>query len=168
MLLREYWNTNKTLPPVNALSELFDMRSTASVWGAVRRMIASGHLRRLVGNKLAPGENFFQPTPVLDATFTDGLPTPKLNAQKLASLMLGTERDTVAYEVADDALVAQGISKGMLALVNSHLPITVGDIIAVADAGRLKFRIVRATTKLRDGITLLGVVTAIVRVTRPS
>lgn len=131
--LRDTYARMGCMPSYGQMADALGFKAKNSAFKLTQRLIATGHLVKSVGGRLAPGAGFF----TLDladgeirAGFgADGSGTGHLQTQALDKLLVSRPSKTVLVKVRGESMVDAGILSGDVAVVETSLQATHGDIV---------------------------------------
>jgi repressor LexA len=184
--LRDTYAQMGCLPSYNQISKVLGFTTKNAAFKLAQRLIASGHLTKAVGGRLAPGPAFFtlelSDDEVRAGFGADGNATGLVQAQALDQLLMARPSKTVLVKVRGDSMLNAGILSGDVAVVEASLQASTGDIVVAEIDGSQtikEFRNDRGQPRLVshgiDGkavtpektLNIIGVVRGIVRSYRP-
>lgn len=131
--LRDMYARMGCLPSYGQMALALGFRAKNSAFKLTQRLIASGHLAKAVGGRLAPGPAFFTMElgdDEIRAGFgADGNGTGLVQAQALENLLVSRPSKTVLVRVKGESMVDAGIHSGDVAVVEANLQAAHGDIV---------------------------------------
>lgn len=135
--LRDYYARHRVLPSYSAIGKLVGMNSKASVASMVLRLKAEGFLESAPGQRLKPGERFFERI-LADESIQAGLPNPASDSgsETLAidEYLVPNPSKTVLIRVKGDSMIDAGIHPDDIVIVEKRASADVGDIVvAIVD-----------------------------------
>jgi repressor LexA len=184
--LRDTYARMGCFPSYSRMAEALGFKAKNAAFKFTQRLIATGHLAKSVGGRLAPGPSFF----TLDLSDDEvragfgagGDATGLVQAQALDQLLVARPSKTVLVKVRGDSMVDAGILSGDVAVVEASVQATHGDIVVAEIDGMhtiKEFRTDRGRPRLmphgvdtqavdaRETLNIIGVVRGIVRSYRP-
>lgn len=184
--LRDTYARMGCFPSYSRMAEALGFKAKNAAFKFTQRLIATGHLAKSVGGRLAPGPGFFtldlSDDEVRAGFCADGNATGLVQSQALDHLLVGRPSKTVLVKVRGDSMVDAGILSGDVAVVETSVQATHGDIV-VAEIDGIhtikEFRIDHGRPHLmahglnaraaapRETLNIVGVVRGIVRSYRP-
>lgn len=184
--LRDTYARMGCFPSYSRMAEALGFKAKNAAFKFTQRLIATGHLAKSVGGRLAPGPGFFtldlSDDEVRAGFGADGDSTGLMQAQALEQLLVGRPSKTVLVKVRGESMVDAGILSGDVAVVETSVRASHGDIVVAeidGDHTIKEFRTVRGRPQLmphgvnpravdpRDTLNIIGVVRGIVRSYRP-
>jgi len=137
-LLRKHWRVTKAFPSMAKLADVVGLKSSASVFGLIGRLVDDGYLERVDG-RIAPARKFFA-YPLLGRVRA-GVPQvapheefESLNAEEY--LVQHPERTSYAT-VRGDSMIDVGLHDGDIVVVEHHTATKPGDIVVAVVDGKL-------------------------------
>jgi repressor LexA len=184
--LRDTYAQVGCLPSYSQIAKAVGFKAKNAAFKLTQRLIASGHLAKSVGGRLAPGPHFFTlelSDDEVRAGFGEcGNASGLVQAQALDQLLTTKPSKTVMVKVRGDSMLNSGILSGDVAVVETNSQALNGDIVVAEIDGNhtiKEFRNDRGQPRLvshgTDSITatpeetlnIIGVVRGIVRSYRP-
>lgn len=184
--LRDTYARLGCLPSYDQMAKALGFKAKNSAFKLTQRLIATGHLVKSVGGRLAPGANFFTlelgEDEVRAGFGADGNGTGLVQAQALDKLLVSRPSKTVLVKVRGESMVDAGILSGDVAVVETSLQAMHGDIVVAEIDGShtiKEYRVnrgrhllaahgvdTRAMTPM-ETLNIIGVVRGIIRSYRP-
>lgn len=131
--LRDTYAQMGCLPSYSQMAKALGFKAKNAAFKLTQRLIASGHLIKSVGGRLAPGPGFFtlelNDDEVRVGFGADGHATGVLHAQALDQLLMARPSRTVLVKVRGDSMLDAGILSGDIAVVETSLQALSGDIV---------------------------------------
>jgi repressor LexA len=131
--LRDTYAQLGCFPSYSQIAKALGFRAKNAAFKLTQRLIASGHLTKSVGGRLAPGPAFFtlelSEDEVRAGFGADGNATGLVQAQALDQLLMAKPSKTVLVKVRGDSMLNVGILSGDVAVVETSLPASNGDIV---------------------------------------
>ncbi|KVE21812.1 LexA family protein [Burkholderia vietnamiensis] len=184
--LRDTYAQMGCMPSYSQISKVLGFNTKNAAFKLAQRLIASGHLARAVGGRLAPGPAFFtlelSDDEVRAGLGADGDATGLVQAQALDQLLMARPSKTVLVKVRGDSMLDAGILSGDVAVVETSLQASTGDIVVAEIDGSQtikEFRNERGQPRLvshgidsqavtpEKTLNIIGVVRGIVRSYKP-
>lgn len=120
-------------PSYSHMAKALGFKAKNAAFKLTQRLVATGHLAKSTGGRLAPGPGFFTMNLSEDevrAGFgADGNATGLVQAQTLDQLLVSRPSKTVFLKVRGESMVDAGILSGDVAVVETSLAATHGDIV---------------------------------------
>ncbi|NGZ06833.1 MAG: LexA family transcriptional regulator [Magnetococcales bacterium] len=180
--LRDYHARHRTWPSYARLGEILGLHAKSAVLKLLRRLEEAGYVERTPDATWRPTDRFFE-RPLADQTVRAGLPEAleeeSLQPLLIDSLLVKTPSRTVLIPVHGDSMRDAGIREGDLVVVERGATAKHGDLVVavVDDEYTLKTLLRDAeggwslhpahpdypVLRPRHGLTLLGVVTGLIR-----
>ncbi|MBN8750974.1 LexA repressor [Xylophilus ampelinus] len=182
--LRDTYARMGCLPSYSQMAMALGFKAKNAAFKLTQRLIASGHVTKVAGGRLAPGPSFFTlelSDDEIRAGFgAESSATGVVQAQALDQILLSRPSKTVFVKVRGESMVDAGILSGDVAAVQVGLPASDGDIVVAEIDGRYtikEFRRQHGHPRLvahghggsrpsmvpTSSLTVVGVVTGIVR-----
>lgn len=180
--LRDTYARMGYLPSYSEISRALGFKAKNAAFKLAQRLIASGHLTKSVGGRLAPGPAFFtlelSDDEVRAGFGADGNATGLVQAQALDQLLMARPSKTVLVKVRGDSMLSAGILSGDVAVVETSSQALTGDIVVAEIDGSQtikEFRNDRGQSRLvshgidskavtpETTLNIIGVVRGIVR-----
>ncbi len=185
--LRDVYARTGCFPSYSLLAGALGFKAKNAAFRLAERLIASGHLAKVAGGRLVPGERFFT-LDISDDEVRAGFgandhATGLLQAQALDHLLVSRPSKTVFVKVRGESMVDAGILSGDVAVVETSLEAAPGDIVVAeidgshtikeyrVDRGRghlVAHGMGRRVVEPKRTLNVIGVVRGIVRSYRPS
>jgi repressor LexA len=184
--LRDTYAQLGCVPSYSHMAKVLGFKAKNAAFKLTQRLIASGHLIKSVGGRLAPGPAFFtlelSDDEVRAGFGADGNSTGLVQAQALDQLLMVRPSKTVLVKVRGDSMLTAGILSGDVAVVETSLQALSGDIVVAEIDGsptikelktdRGRPRLVSHGTESKTvspekTLNIIGVVRGIVRTYRP-
>jgi repressor LexA len=184
--LRDMYARMGCLPSYSQISRGLGFKTKNAAFKLAQRLIASGHLTKSAGGRLAPGPAFFtlelSDDEVRAGFGADGNATGLVQAQALDQLLMARPSRTVLVKVRGDSMLNVGILSGDVAVVETKSQASTGDIVVAEIDGSQtikEFRSDRGQPRLvshgldskavtpERTLNIIGVVRGIVRSYRP-
>lgn len=185
--LRDTYARLGCFPSYAQMAKALGFKAKNAAYKLTQRLIASGHLMRSIGGRLAPGPNFFTVDMADDeirASFeVDNAATGIVHAQALEHLVVSKPSQTVLLKVRGDSMVEVGIYSGDVAVVETRGQAVAGQIVVAEMDGYYTIKQFRprsdgaATLLSRDSqnrivepkhtFNIIGVVKGIIRSYHP-
>ncbi|GAB3555017.1 hypothetical protein GCM10027343_43590 [Noviherbaspirillum agri] len=184
--LRDTYAQFGCLPSYSEIAKVLGFKAKNAAFKLAQRLIASGHLARSAGGRLAPGPAFFtlelSDDEVRAGFGADGNATGLVQAQALDQLLLAKPSKTVLVKMRGDSMQNAGILSGDVAVVETSLQALTGDIVVAEIDGShtiKEFRNDRGQPRLvshgmestaatpEKTLNIIGIVRGIVRSYRP-
>lgn len=131
--LRDAYARLGCLPSYGQMATALGFKAKNSAFKLTQRLIASGHLVKSVGGRLAPGPVFFTvelaDNDVRAGFGADGNATGLVQAQALESLLVSKPSKTVFIRVRGESMVDAGIYAGDVAVIETGLQAVHGDVV---------------------------------------
>lgn len=175
------------MPSYSQIAKALGFKAKNAAFKLTQRLIASGHLTKSVGGRLAPGPAFFtlelSDDEVRAGFGADGNATGLVQAQALDQLLMARPSKTVLVKVRGDSMLNAGILSGDVAVVETSSQALTGDIVVAEIDGSQtikEFRNDRGQPRLvshgmeskaatpEKTLHIIGVVRGIVRSYRPT
>lgn len=185
--LRDTYARIGCLPSYSQIAAELGFKAKNAAFKLTQRLIASGHLVKSVGGRLAPGPEFFtldmSDNEVRAGFGSEGNATGIVHAQALDSLLMSKPSKTVLVKVRGDSMVEAGVLNGDIAVVETSKTAISGDIVVAEIDGChtiKEFRMIRGQPFLvphnsnaksaspERTLNIVGVVTGVVRSYKPS
>lgn len=134
--LQDYYARHRVLPSYAAIGELIGLNSKASVAGMVMRLKGEGYLESAPGQRLKPGQRFFERA--LGESVQAGLPNPAAdtgaNNLTIDEYLVKHPSKTVLVRVKGESMINAGIHDGDIVVVEKQKTANVGDlVVAIVD-----------------------------------
>jgi len=134
--LQDFYARHRVLPSFATIGELIGLRSKSSVSALVARLKLAGFLDTSPGNRLKPGERFFERS-VADSVRA-GLPQPAHDQSHdvltLDEFLIEKPSKTVLVRVKGDSMIDAGVQEGDIVVVEKRPGANIGDmVIAIVD-----------------------------------
>lgn len=185
--LRDTYSQIGCFPSYSEIAKALGFKTKNAAFKLTQRLIASGHLTKSLGGRLAPGPAFFtlelSDDDVRAGFGADSNVTGLVQAQAINQLMTASLSKTVLVNVRGDSMLDAGILSGDIALVDTGLQALVGDIVVAEidgsqtirefrnDRGQPRFVSHGMDSKVaanpEEILSIIGVVRGIVRTYRP-
>lgn len=184
--LRDTYAQIGCFPSYSQIAKALGFKAKNAAFKLTQRLIASGHLTKSVGGRLAPGPAFFtlelSDDEVRAGFGADGNATGLVQAQALDQLLMARPSKTVLVKVRGDSMLNAGILSGDVAVVETSLQALNGDIVVAEIDGSQtikEFRNDQGQSRLvshgmnskaaipEKTLNIIGVVRGIVRSYRP-
>lgn len=133
--LRQHWRQQKTFPAMSKLAEVVGLRSSASVFGLVRRLVDDGYLEKVDG-RLAPTKSFFayRMLGLVRAGVPQEVPDEDFETLSAEDFLVQHPERTSYATVRGDSMSGVGLLDGDIVVVEHHTPTRPGDVVvAVVD-----------------------------------
>lgn len=131
--LRDTYARFGCFPSYAQMAKALGFKAKNAAYKLTQRLIASGHLTRSIGGRLAPGPNFFTIDMADDqirASFeVDIATTGIVHAHSLEHLIVSKPSQTVLLKVRGDSMVDVGIYSGDVAVVETRSQAAAGQIV---------------------------------------
>ena len=169
-------------PSYSHLAQALGFKAKNAAFKLTQRLIASGHLAKSTGGRLAPGPGFFtmelSEDEVRAGFGADGNATGLVQAQTLEQLLDSRPSRTVFLKVRGESMVDAGILSGDVAVVETSSAAAHGDIVIAEIDGLYtvkELRITQGRHRLvshgvhartvapKETLNIIGVVRGIVR-----
>lgn len=182
--LRDAYAQTGCLPSYRHIANILNFKAKNAAFKLSQRLIASGHLVKTTGGRLAPGPAFF--TSELNSIETESnyVSTDNfLHPQSVNQLLSKGLSKTAFVAVNDDSLSKEGVLKGDVAIVDVDSRANRGDIIIAEINGTRFFKEFGSEEKQQQSgneswrcmhtapeeiINIIGIVRGIVRSYRPT
>jgi len=184
--LRDTYAQFGCLPSYSQMAKVLNFKAKNAAFKLSHRLIASGHLTKAQGGRLAPGPAFFtlelSDDEVRAGFGADGNATGVVHAQALDQLLKARPSKTVLVKVRGDSMFNAGILNGDIAVVEASSQASNGEIVVAEidgcqtikefrnDRGQPRLIAHDATGKTaipERTLNVIGVVRGIVRSYRP-
>jgi repressor LexA len=185
--LRDTYTRMGCLPSYSQMANALGFKAKNAAFKLTQRLIATGHLTKSVGGRLAPGPDFFT-VDVSEDDVRAGFgaqndATGVMQAQALDQLLASRPSRTKFVKVRGESMVNAGILSGDIAVVETGSQALQGDIVVAEIDGSCtikEFRSDRGRARLashgvdpqtltpRETLNIIGVVRGIVRSYRSS
>lgn len=184
--LRDAYAQMGCIPSYSQIAKALGFTTKNAAFKLAQRLIASGHLVKVMGGRLVPGPAFFTLELSNDGAQVglgdQGNVTHLMQAQALNQLVIAKPSKTVLVRVGDDAMLNAGIRSGDVAVVEMNLQASTGDIVVAEIDGIATIKEFRKDWRQpkhvsRDGDVravnqeetpgIIGVVRGIIRSFRP-
>lgn len=185
--LRDSYARMGCLPSYSQMANALGFKAKNAAFKLTQRLIASGHLTKSTGGRLAPGPGFFtlelSEDEVRAGFGAVGNATGLVQAQTLDQLLVSRPSKTVFLKVRGESMVDAGILSGDVAVVETSSQAVHGDIVIAEidgchtikelrmDHGRYRLVAHGVDTRAvapKETLNIIGVVRGIVRSFRPS
>lgn len=180
--LRDLYAQIGCLPSYSQLAKALGFKTKNAAFKLTQRLIASGHLTKSVGGRLAPGPAFFT-LELSDDELRAGLGVigdaiGLVQTQALGQFLIANPSKTVLVKVRGDSMLNAGILSGDVAVVETSSEASSGDIVVAEIDGSQtvkEFRNGRGEPRLishgkksktatpEETLNIIGVVRGIVR-----
>jgi repressor LexA len=131
--LRDTYARMGCLPSYSQIAQALGFKAKNAAFKLTQRLIATDHLMKVRGGRLAPGPNFFTLEVSDDevrASFgADGGATGIVQAQALDQILNTTPSRTVFVKVRGESMIKAGILSGDIAAVQIGMAAAAGDIV---------------------------------------
>lgn len=180
--IRDLYARTGCMPSYSVLAKALGFKAKNAAFKLMQRLVASGHLCKAAGGRLAPGPLFFTlelSDDYVRAGFgADTVPTGLVQEQALGQLLPTKPSKTVLVKVRGNSMVNAGIFSGDVAVVETGPQASHGDIVVAQIDGSCtvkELRVERGRARLvaHDGtgesvspqhaLSVIGVVRGIVR-----
>lgn len=180
--MRDLYARLGCLPSYSVIAKALGFEAKNAAFKMAQRLIASGHLCKAPGGRLAPGAEFFtleiSDDEVRAGFGGDHSATGLVQAQTLDQLLVARPSKTVFVKVRGESMVEAGILSGDIAVVETASQTVPGDIVVAEIDGACtikELQIDRRGAQLvphqaglmplrpRSTFTVLGVVKGIIR-----
>ena len=180
--LRDTYARMGCIPSYSQMAKSLGFKAKNSAYKLTQRLIASGHLIRSTGGRLAPGCSFFtleiSDDDVRAGFGAQGSATGLLQAQALDQLLVSRPSKTMLLKVRGESMVDAGIYGGDVAVVETSSQAVHGDIVIAEIDGSptiKELKMVRGkycliahgvgekTVAPKESLNIIGVVRGIVR-----
>lgn len=184
--LRDAYARIGCLPSYSEIARILNFKAKNAAFKLSQRLIASGHLTKAVGGRLAPGPAFFtlelSEDEVRAGFGEDGGGTGLVQAQALDQLLSSKPSKTIMVKVRGNSMIHAGILNGDVAVVEASSQALTGEIVVAEIDGSQtikEFRNDRGQSRLvahdihsevmlpQRTLNIIGVVRGIVRSYRP-
>lgn len=184
--LRDTYARMGCLPSYSHMAKALGFKAKNAAFKLTQRLIATGHLTKSAGGRLAPGPGFFtlelSEDEVRAGFGADGNATGLVQAQTLDQLLVSKPSKTVFLKVRGESMIDAGILSGDVAVVETSLQATHGDIVIAEIDGCHTIKEFRSDQGLhrlvahgmdtravtpKETLNIVGVVRGIVRSYRP-
>lgn len=184
--LRDTYARMGCLPSYGQMAKALGFKAKNSAFKLTQRLIATGHLTKSVGGRLAPGAGFFtlelEEDEIRAGFGSDSNGTGLVQAQALDKLLVSKPSKTVLVKVRGESMVDAGILSGDVAVVETSMQAMHGDIVVAEIDGSHTIKELRinqgrhflvahgADTRAiapMETLKIIGVVRGIVRSFRP-
>lgn len=134
--LQDFYAKHRVLPSYATIGEMTGLRSKSSVAALVARLKLAGFLDTSPGNRLKPGNRFFD-RPLAESVRA-GLPQPADNQSQevltIDEFLIEKPSKTVLVRVKGDSMIDAGIHEGDIVVVEKRPAAIPGDmVIAIVD-----------------------------------
>lgn len=180
--LRDTYARMGCFPSYSHMAKALGFKAKNAAFKLTQRLVATGHLAKSTGGRLAPGPGFFtmdlSEDEVRAGFGADGNATGLVQAQTLDQLLVSRPSKTVFLKVRGESMVDAGILSGDVAVVETSLAATHGDIVVAEIDGSYtikELRIAQGRHRLvshgvdtrtlapKETLNIIGVVRGIVR-----
>lgn len=184
--LRDTYTRMGCLPSYGQMAKALGFKAKNSAFKLTQRLIATGHLTKSVGGRIAPSTSFFtlelEEDEIRAGFGADGNGTGLVQAQALDQLLVSRPSKTVLVKVRGESMVDAGILNGDVAVVETSMHATHGDIVIAEIDGSHTIKELRINQgrhllvahgadaraiSPKDTLNIIGVVRGIVRSYRP-
>lgn len=184
--LRDLYAREGHLPSYQHLAKALGFQAKNAAYKLAQRLIASGHLQRMAGGRLAPGAGFFgfdlSDDEIRAGFNSETSGTGMAQDQALNQLLVTRPSRTVLVRVRGESMVNAGIHSGDVAVVETGVRAAQGDIVVaeIDQAHTIKeYRVISGKPCLvphgiqteavvpQKSLNIIGVVRGIVRSYRP-
>lgn len=185
--LRDLYARVGCMPSYSQMAKALGFKAKNAAFKLTERLVASGHLEKSVGGRLAPGPGFFTfdvcDDEVRAGFGSEGNATGLLQAQALDQLLIARPSKTVFLRVRGDSMVDAGILGGDVAIVETSMQAAHGDVVVAeidgshtikeyrTDGGEPRLAAHgqgRRSMSAKETLNVIGVVRGIVRSYKPS
>lgn len=134
--LRDFYAKHRVLPSFATIGELTGLRSKSSVAAMVARLKLAGFLDTSPGNRLKPGQRFFER--VLADSVRAGLPQPADDQSQdvltIDEFLIEKPSKTILVRVKGDSMVDAGVHESDIVVVEKRPAANIGDmVVAIVD-----------------------------------
>lgn len=184
--LRDTYARMGCFPSYGQMAKALGFKAKNSAFKLTQRLIATGHLTKSVGGRIAPGVSFFtlefEEDEIRAGFCEDGDGTGIVQAQALDKLLVSRPSKTLLVKVRGESMVDAGILSGDVAVVETSMQAMHGDIVVAEIDGShtiKEFRVNQGRHLLvahgvdtramspKETLSIIGVVRGIVRSYRP-
>lgn len=174
------------MPSYSEMASALGFKAKNAAFKLTQRLVASGHLVKTIGGRLAPGSGFFtvdvSDDEVRAGFGCEGNATGLLQAQALDQLLIARPSKTVFLKVRGDSMVGAGILSGDVAVVDTSMQAVNGDVVVAEIDGSHTFKEYRTdrgtprlashgqggrSTSAKETLNIIGVVRGVVRSYKP-
>lgn len=137
-LLRKHWRVTKAFPSMAKLADVVGLKSSASVFGLVGRLVDVGYLERVDG-RIAPARKFFA-YPLLGrvrAGVPQVAPHEEFEALNAEEYLVQHPERTSYATVRGDSMIDVGLHDGDIVVVEHNTATKPGDIVVAVVDGKL-------------------------------
>lgn len=185
--LRDLYARVGCMPSYSEMARALGFKAKNAAFKLTQRLVASGHLEKSVGGRLAPGPGFFtvdvSDDEVRAGFGCEGNATGLLQAQALDQLLIARPSKTVFLKVRGDSMVGAGILSGDVAVVETSMQAVHGDVVVAEIDGSHTIKEYRTdrgkphlaahgqdrrSVSAKETLNIIGVVRGIVRSYKPS
>lgn len=185
--LRDLYASTGCIPSYSRIAAHLGFKAKNAAFKLIQRLISSGHLVKCPGGRIAPGVDFFamdlSDDEVRAGFGAEGSATGLVQAQTLDQLLIARPSKTVFVKLRGDSMVEAGILSGDIAVVETALQATQGDIVIAEIDGSVTIKELQIsqghallvphnmgmhTLAPRKSLNIIGVVKGIVRSFRSS
>lgn len=185
--LRDLYSRAGCIPSYSQMAQWLGFKAKNAAFKLTQRLISSGHLVKTTGGRLAPGPDFFtldiSEDEVRAGFGAEGSATGLVQAQTLEQLLISKPSRTVFVKLRGDSMEDIGILHGDVAVVETSVEATQGDIVIAEIDGSTTVKellISDGRAQLvphgrgmkpvfpQNSLSIIGVVRGIVRSFRPS
>lgn len=136
-------------PSYSHMAKALGFKAKNAAFKLTQRLVATGHLAKSTGGRLAPGPGFFtmdlSEDEVRAGFGADGNATGLVQAQTLDQLLVSRPSKTVFLKVRGESMVDAGILSGDVAVVETSLAAAHGDIVIAEIDGSYTIKELRIT-----------------------
>lgn len=131
--LREMYARERCLPSYEVIAGALGFRTKNAAFKLVLRLVASGHLLKVMGGRLVPGPNFFSLVLCEDeiraGLDSDGSGSGLLTEENLSELLVTRPSRTMLVRVRGESMLGAGILSGDMAVVETGVQAANGDFV---------------------------------------
>ena len=131
--LRDLYASMGCLPSYSRIATFLGFKAKNAAFKLTQRLIATGYLTKCPGGRLAPGTRFFtlelSEDEVRAGFGAEGNATGLVQAQTLDQLLVARPSKTVFVKLRGESMVKAGILSGDIAVVETSLQATNGDMV---------------------------------------
>ncbi len=147
--LRDAYARMGCFPSYSHMAKALGFKAKNAAFKLTQRLVATGHLAKSTGGRLAPGPGFFtvdlSEDEVRAGFGADGNATGLVQAQTLDQLLVSRPSKTVFLTVRGESMVDAGIFSGDVAVVETSLAAMHGDIVVAEIDGSYTIKELRIT-----------------------
>ena len=164
--LRDLYASMGCLPSYSRMASFLGFKAKNAAFKLTQRLIATGYLTKCPGGRLAPGTRFFtlelSEDEVRAGFGAEGNATGLVQAQTLDQLLVARPSKTVFVKLRGESMVKAGILNGDIAVVETSLQATNGDMVIAEIDGSFTVKELRVSAGGRACLVQHGVDTRVV------